>query len=88
MASNIEIHIGMLEARNRFAELVRRVSGGATVTVTRHGQAVARLVSAKPEVDQAELARLIEDVRQLRATAGFTTNWQESKAARDEGRRF
>ena len=88
MALTDDLNIGMLEARNRFAELVRRVSRGATVTVTRHGQPVARLIPAQPEVNLEELEALMADVRQLRGTAGFKTNWRESKAAREYGRRF
>jgi prevent-host-death family protein len=88
MASSNDISLGVLEARNRFSELVRRVAHGATVTVTRHGQPIVRLVPARPEADQAEIDAMVLDVRRLRESAGFRTSWRESKRDRDEGRRF
>ncbi|WP_417230171.1 type II toxin-antitoxin system Phd/YefM family antitoxin [Brevundimonas sp.] len=88
MASNEDISVGVLDARNRFSELIRRVVHGATVTVTRHGQPIVRLVPARPEVNQAEIDEMLAGARRLRASAAFTTSWRESKRDRDEGRRF
>jgi prevent-host-death family protein len=82
------MQVGVLEARNRFSELVRRVASGATVTVTRHGQPIARLVPAAPEVTEGEVEALMADARALRSTAAFKTNWRENRRDRDEGRRF
>ena len=88
MALDEEISVGVLDARNRFSELIRRVVHGATVTVTRHGQPIVRLVPARPEVNQAEIDEMLAGARRLRASATFTTSWRESKRDRDEGRRF
>lgn len=39
--------VSMKEAKNRLPELARRVEGGETVTVTRHGKPVLDLVPHK-----------------------------------------
>jgi len=88
MALNEDIQIGVLEARNRFSELIRRVAHGGTVTVTRHGQPIARIIPSRPDVTREEIDALIASGRALRATAGFTTSWRQNRADRDEGRRF
>jgi prevent-host-death family protein len=88
MASNDSISVGVLDARNRFSELIRRVAHGATVTVTRHGQPIVRLVPARPEVDQNEIDDMIAATRRLRASADFKTSWRENRQDRDDGRRF
>ena len=38
--------VGTFEAKNRFSELIDRVSRGGEVTITRHDKPVAKLVSA------------------------------------------
>lgn len=88
MALNEDISVGVLDARNRFSELIRRVVHGATVTVTRHGEPIVRLVPARPGVNQAEIDEMIVGARRLRASAEFTTSWRENKRDRDDGRRF
>ena len=65
MALDEEISVGVLEARNRFSELIRRVVHGATVTVTRHGQPIVRLVPARPEVNQAEIDEMLAQLQTL-----------------------
>lgn len=88
MALNEEMHIGVLEARNRFSELIRRAAAGATIVVTRHGQPLVRMAAAHPRVTHAEIDASLNAVRDLRASAGFVTSWRESKQDRDDGRRF
>lgn len=59
--------VGSFEAKTKLAELLDRVEAGETVTITRHGKAVARLVPAAP--DEAERARrraLIEEIKRRR----------------------
>ncbi|MSU49332.1 MAG: type II toxin-antitoxin system prevent-host-death family antitoxin [Opitutus sp.] len=41
--------VGTFEAKNRFSELIDRVSRGGEVTITRHDKPVARLVTAVPK---------------------------------------
>jgi len=79
--------IGAFEAEYKFAELLDWVEGGEEVSITRHGQQVARLVPTKlhgnPEAARAALARI-----RARAEAGKlgAFDWAEWKAYRDEGR--
>lgn len=74
------------DAKARLAELLDDVERGETVVITRHGQAVARLV---PEADRRrEAARqAIESIKAIRARAGKVT-LEEILAARHEGHRY
>ncbi|MGH8690652.1 MAG: type II toxin-antitoxin system Phd/YefM family antitoxin [Burkholderiales bacterium] len=62
------ITVGSFEAKTKLAELLDRVEAGETVTITRRGKAVARLVPAG--VDAEERARrraLIDEIKRKRA---------------------
>ena len=59
--------VGSFEAKTKLAELLDKVEAGETVTITRRGKAVARLVPAT--VDEDERARrraLIEEIKRWR----------------------
>lgn len=59
--------VGSFEAKTKLAELLDKVEAGETVTITRRGKAVARLVPAI--VDAEERARrraLIEEIKRKR----------------------
>ena len=59
--------VGSFEAKTKLAELLDRVEAGESVTITRHGKAVAKLVPTAP--DEAERARrraLIEEIKRRR----------------------
>ena len=61
------ITVGSFEAKTKLAELLDKVEAGETVTITRRGKAVARLVPAI--VDAEERARrraLIEEIKRKR----------------------
>lgn len=45
------------EANRSFSELLRRVQAGETVSVTRHGRPVARIVPAESDKDQDQCKR-------------------------------
>jgi prevent-host-death family protein len=60
--------VGSFEAKTKLAELLDRVEAGETVTITRHGKAVAKLVPAG--IDTEERARrraLIDEIKRKRA---------------------
>lgn len=62
--------VGSFEAKTKLAELLDKVEAGETVTITRRGKAVARLVPVSTEVDGAERARRraqIEEIMRWRA---------------------
>lgn len=62
------ITVGSFEAKTKLAELLDKVEAGETVTITRRGRAVAKLVPAA--VDAEERARrraFIQEVKRKRA---------------------
>lgn len=73
-ASDAEIHL---------PQLLDEVERGATVRITRHGRAIARLV---PEADrrQAEIDEAVANIRALRRRTG-TITVDEILSARNEG---
>jgi prevent-host-death family protein len=72
-------------AKARFAELLDDVAAGETVVITRHGQAIARIVPER-QGREAEIKQAIADIKALRKhTKGATV--EEILAWRDEGRR-
>ena len=59
--------VGAFEAKTKLAELLDKVEGGETITITRYGKAVAKLIPAS--ADEAERARrraLIEEIKRWR----------------------
>lgn len=76
------------DAKARFAEILRKVEGGETVAITRHGKTVAHLVPAKDQ-KQAEREAAVERILALReswAPTGMTE--EEILFARHEGHRL
>ena len=74
------------EAKTHLPQLLDEVERGATVIITRHGRAIARLV---PETErrQAEIARAIESIRARRRRTGRITA-AELLSARHEGHKY
>lgn len=61
--------VGAFEAKTKLAELLDKVEAGETVTITRRGRAVAKLVPVAAELDDAERARrraLVEEIMRWR----------------------
>ena len=60
--------VGAYEAKTHLAALLERVEKGETLTITRNGRPVARLVPAgsPPPMPEAEAAALVERFRELR----------------------
>ena len=73
------------EAKNKLSELIDRVASGEEFTITRHEQAIARLVPVnRPSREEAK--RAVQEIRALRAkTAPLDVN--EIFALKNEGRR-
>lgn len=62
------ITVGSFEAKTKLAELLARVEAGETVTITRRGKAVAKLVpAAADESERARRRALIEEIKRKRA---------------------
>ena len=76
--------MGAFEAKNRFSELLDRVSRGGEVTITKHERPVARLVPASvPE--EAERKRTTEELRRL--SQQYSLKGLSVRKLIDEGRR-
>jgi prevent-host-death family protein len=61
------ITVGAFEAKTKLAELLDKVESGETVTITRHGTAVARLVPVRTADEQERLQALVEEIKRTRA---------------------
>lgn len=77
------ITVGAFEAKTHLSALLDKVAGGEEIIITKHGKAVARLISAD-QAARGEVATVIGKLRALRAGATLGTDW---KALRDDGRR-
>ncbi len=60
--------VGMYQARTHFARLLDRVEAGETVTITRHGVPVARLVPVR-ETSRQQAEAAVNQLRELRRGA-------------------
>lgn len=56
--------IGVYQAKTHLPELLAKVAHGEQITITRHGQAIARLVPAAP-VRERDVLKVIEDLKTL-----------------------
>jgi len=46
--------IGAFEAKNKFGSLLDWIESGEEILITRHGKAVARMISATPDFDRTK----------------------------------
>lgn len=77
--------VGAFEAKTHLTELLRRVSQGEEIQITRRGVPVARLVP--PDAARREdLQQAARDIRALRK--GITLGGMSIKELINEGRRF
>jgi len=77
--------VGAFEAKTHLNELLKRVSRGETIRITRRGIPVAKLVPAG-EGEHKDLSRVVREIREIREGAslgGFTI-----RELIDEGRRY
>jgi prevent-host-death family protein len=82
-------HVGMFEAKTKLSALVEEVEKGGSVTITRHGKPVVRLVRAVPELSPEEIAQRTEAVLALRKLANelkINATPEEIKEWINEGR--
>ena len=77
--------VGSYEAKTRLPELLRSVEQGETVTITRRGVPIARIVGIDDRVDE-HVGAIIDRMRAARSRRA-TVSASEILAARDEGRR-
>lgn len=75
--------IGAYEAKTHLARLLEEVERGATVTITKHGREVARLVPADRR--SSDPAEVIDEIRAARV--GVRRGRTSVRQMIDEGRR-
>lgn len=67
-------NFGVADAKARFSELLDRVERGETITVSKHGRMVAKLVPASPEPSpeqrRVRLEQYLDGVRSRGQTLG------------------
>jgi prevent-host-death family protein len=73
-------------AKAKFAELLDEVERGATVVITRHGKAIARLVPDDADAQRAITRRALQGIKEMRKHAGRATV-AEILSWRDQGRK-
>ena len=75
--------VGVFEAKTKLSELLRRVEAGEEITITKHGQAIAKLVPAR----ERDLARAQEAAEALKAfSKGKRLDGLSIREMREEGR--
>lgn len=77
--------IGAFAAKTHFASLLDRVGRGESITITRHGAPVARLVPVEAVPDRRRRAAAIARIKEIGKR--HTLGGLDLKALRDEGRR-
>ncbi len=77
--------VGSYEAKTRLPELLRSVEQGETVTITRRGVPIARIVGIDDRANE-HVGAIIDRMQAARSRRA-SVSASEIMAARDEGRR-
>ncbi len=77
--------VGSYEAKTHLSRLLEMVAKGESVTITKHGVPIARLVPANPDAKR-EPAEVIEELREFRS--GRKLGKLTLRKMIEEGRRF
>src|SRR3954467_6230960 len=64
--------VGAYEAKTHLPQLLDRVEGGETITITRHGKPVAKLVPASGETAKPDVKKAVEKMKRFRQEHGPT----------------
>jgi prevent-host-death family protein len=80
--------VGSYEAKTHLPQLLERVEHGETITITRHGKPVARLVPAAASMSRPDVAATIAAMAQFQEKEGPTLGGKITiRDLIDEGRR-
>ena len=79
-------YVGAFEAKTHLSRLLDSVKQGETITITKRGQPVARLVPPESQNRERAIAA-VRNIRRLRREIGWSGTVDEILALRDEGRR-
>ncbi|MBI2294572.1 MAG: type II toxin-antitoxin system prevent-host-death family antitoxin [Betaproteobacteria bacterium] len=80
--------VGIYEAKARLSDLVERAAQGDSITITRHGKPVAKLVPVKRDVEVDRKA-IMDEIRAFAKTVKLRKRFtlRDLRAAREWGRR-
>ena len=78
--------VGAYEAKTHLPRLLEEVAQGETITITKHGRPVAKLVPAGEARAGKSVRQVIEELREFRK--GKTTGGLSIREMIDEGRRY
>jgi prevent-host-death family protein len=78
------ITLGAFEAKTRLSSLLDKVEAGETVTITRHGKPVARLIAVE-RADRERVDDIFDKLEELRRKS--TLGGIDWKELRDAGRK-
>ena len=76
--------VGVYDAKTQLPRLLDEVEKGETITITRHGRPVAKLVPVAPP--RRDVAEVIEEI--LQARKGRTLGGITIRELIDEGRKY
>ncbi len=80
--------VGSYEAKTHLPQLLERVEHGETITITRHGKPVARLVPAVAGISRPDIAAAIAAMTEFQEQEGPTLGGKITiRDLIDEGRR-
>ena len=77
--------VGAFEAKTHLNELLRRVSSGETIRITRRGIPITKLVPIGSE-EKKDVARTVRELREIRK--GLSLGGLTIRELIDEGRRY
>ena len=77
--------IGAYEAKTHFSSLLEKVAAGEEITITKHGNPVAKLVPVKRELTPAERQAIIDNWKEK--SKGLSLGGLSIRALIEEGRR-
>src|SRR3954452_23859067 len=78
--------VGAYEAKTHLPQLLDRVEGGETITITRHGKPIAKLVPASGETAKPDVRAAVEEMKRFRK--GRSLKGLTIREMVEEGRRF
>jgi prevent-host-death family protein len=84
----MESSVGAYEAKTHLPQLLDRVASGETITITRHGRPVAKLVPAAAEKAKRDVRQVVEDFIAYSRKQGRTLGGMSVREMIEEGRRY
>jgi prevent-host-death family protein len=70
--ATMESSVGAYQAKTHLPQLLDRVEGGETITITRHGKPVAKLIPAAVDTAKPDVRKVIEEMKRFQAEHGPT----------------